>query len=78
MLSKYWTSIKKMLNYQIVHKACDRNTADQTRKDSANKRKFIKHYSPALLYQHYANFSKLVTTRMRKTSELSEDKNNSF
>ena len=73
MLSKYWTFIKEMLNYQIVHKACNRNTADQARKNSAKERKSIKNYSPSVLYQHYTKFSKLMTTRMRRTYELSED-----
>ena len=62
-----------MLNYQIVHKACNRNTANQARKDSAKERKSIKNYSPSLLYQHYTKFSKLMTTIMRQTYEFSKD-----
>lgn len=62
-----------MLNYRIVHKACNRSIANQAKKDSAKEREFIKNYSPSLLYEYYTKFSKLMTTKIRRTYKLNED-----
>lgn len=48
------------------------------KKNSAKEQEFRKNYSPSVLYKYYTKFSRLMTTKIWKTYQFSEDQKKSI
>jgi retron-type reverse transcriptase len=72
----YWPKVKKEFHCFIVHKDCNRTKGKNQLRLANKERKIISTECPKPLYDNYIKFSRVLTTRVRSTYELSPSQKN--